>query len=379
MAQPVNPLPGILAARIREEGPLTVADYMTAALIEPGAGYYMTGDPFGADGDFITAPEVSQIFGELIGLWCAQCWQGMGSPASINLVELGPGRGTLMADALRAATVLPAFKDAIAIHLVEASPSLMARQRETLSSYDVSWHGDLSSLPRAPMIVIANEFFDALPVRQFEKIGHEWRERLVTLSPLATPNAPAFTFTNGAVTDEGLAMIPSNLRDAPHGTLLEVSPAMEAVAGDLASRLSRDGGIALVIDYGRTTPDSGWSLQALRQHTRHEPLVSPGQADLTVHVDFPAVTDAARAAGARAWGPVTQATFLNALGIRERAEALSANATGPQRDAIESGVQRLTASDQMGELFNVLAFGHPELSSPAGLPISSADRADKAS
>ncbi len=379
MAQPVNPLAGILAARIREKGPLTVADYMTAALIEPGAGYYMTGDPFGVEGDFVTAPEVSQIFGELIGLWCAQCWQSMGSPKEINLVELGPGRGTLMADALRAASVLPAFRDAIAIHLVEASPSLMARQRETLSQHEVRWHRDLSSLPDAPMIVVANEFFDALPVRQFERIGHEWRERLVTLSPLTTPNAPAFTFTCGAMTDESLFLIPSDRHDAPDGTLLEVSPAMEAAAGDLAGRLARDGGIALIIDYGRATREAGWSLQALRQHKRHEPLVSPGQADLTVHVEFPTIAGAARMAGARVWGPVTQATFLNALGVRERAEALSAEATEPQRDAIETGVKRLTAPEEMGELFKVLAFGHPDLPSPAGLPISSADRPDKAS
>lgn len=379
MAQPDNPLPGILAARIQREGPITVADYMTAALIEPGAGYYMTGDPFGVEGDFITAPEISQIFGELIGLWCAQSWQSMGSPARINLVELGPGRGTLMADALRAASILPDFKAAIAIHLVETSPSLKARQQETLSGHEVAWHADLSSLPRAPMIVIANEFFDVLPVRQFEKNGEAWRERLVTLSPLATANAPAFTFTTGAATDETIRMIPSHLRNAAPGILVEVSPAVEAVAGNLAGRLSKDGGFALVIDYGRATQEAGWSLQALSKHERHEPLVTPGQADLTVHVDFPAITAAARAAGVRVWGPVTQATFLNALGIRERAEVLSANATDQQARDIETGVQRLIAPEQMGELFKVLAFGHPDLSTPAGLPISSADRPDEAS
>lgn len=379
MAQPVNPLPGILAARIQRDGPMTVADYMTAALVEPGAGYYMSGDPFGVEGDFITAPEISQIFGELIGLWCAQCWQSMGSPERINLVELGPGRGTLMADALRAVSVLPAFKAAIAVHLVEASPSLRARQQETLSGHEVTWHRDLSSLPSAPMIVIANEFFDALPVRQFEKNGDQWRERLVTMSPLATSSAPAFAFTTGAMTDESIAVIPANLRDAPHGTLLEVSPAMEAVAGDLAGRLSKDEGVALVIDYGRATQEAGWSLQALRKHKRHEPLVTPGQADLTVHVDFPAIADAAQAAGARIWGPVTQAIFLNALGIRERAKVLSANATDKQARDIEAGVKRLIDPELMGELFKVLAFGHPDLSTPAGLPISSADRPVEAS
>lgn len=358
---------------------MTVADFMSAALIEPGAGYYMTGDPFGAEGDFITAPEVSQIFGELIGLWCAQCWQSMGSPERVNLVELGPGRGTLMADALRAASVLPAFKSAIQIHLVEASPGLKARQQETLSGYEVTWHETLSTLPQSAMIVIANEFFDALPVHQFEKSGEVWRERLVTLSPLATSSAPAFAYTSVPAPAEAVKMIPANLRDAPSGTLVELSPAMEAVAADLAARLSRDRGVALVIDYGHAEQETGWSLQALRKHERHNPLVTPGQADLTVHVDFPAIAKAAQAAGARTWGPVTQAAFLHALGIRERAEVLSANATDQQARSIETGVRRLIDPEEMGDLFKVLAFGHPELSTPAGLPISPADSGEKAS
>ncbi len=370
MAQQDNPLAGILAARIRRDGPMTVADYMSAALTEPGAGYYMTGDPFGVAGDFITAPEISQIFGELIGLWCAQCWQSMGSPDEINLVELGPGRGTLMADALRAASVLPAFKAAIRIHLVETSPSLKARQRETLSDHGVTWHEDLSSLPDAAMIVIANEFFDALPVHQLEKSQEGWLERLVTLSPVATERAPAFSFTTGRAPKKLLAMIPPDLRKGPVGTLVEISPAMEAIAGDLGGRLSKNGGAALVVDYGRAMPEAGWSLQALQSHQRHGPLVTPGQADLTVHVDFTSIAAAAERAGARAWGPVTQAVFLNALGIQERAEMLSKNATDKQARDLEVSVRRLTAPDEMGKLFKVLAFGHPDFPDPAGLPIS---------
>lgn len=379
MAQPDNPLASILAARIRRDGPMTVADYMAAALTEPGAGYYMTGDPFGSAGDFITAPEISQVFGELIGLWSAQCWQTMGSPPSINLVELGPGRGTLMADALRAASLLPAFKAAIQVHLVETSPSLKARQKETLSDHSVIWHEDLSSLPEGPLIVIANEFFDALPVHQLERSDKGWLERLVTLSPLSSETAPAFGFTTGRPESGLVEMIPPDLRNARPGTLIEVSPAMDAVAGELGRRLAQYGGAALVIDYGYSKSQAGWSLQALRRHQRHNPLVMPGQADLTVHVDFGAIANAATRAGAKVWGPVTQATFLTALGIGERAEKLRAGATEQQARDLESGIRRLIHPEEMGELFKVIAFGHPDLPGPAGLPISPADRSKEAS
>ncbi|WP_282607651.1 class I SAM-dependent methyltransferase [Pelagibius sp. Alg239-R121] len=379
MARPDNLLAEWLAAQIREDGPMTVADFMSAALTAPQGGYYMTGDPFGAAGDFITAPEISQIFGELIGLWCAQCWQAMGSPKAINLVELGPGRGTLMSDALRAAAVLPAFRGAIRVHLVEASPSLKEKQRDVLHNVDVTWHQDLTSLPEEAMIVIANEFFDALPVRQFERTLRAWHERLVTLSPLSTKNAPAFAFTTGAASKEAVAMIPQTLRDTPVGTLVEISPAVTQVAGNLAHRLSRYGGAAVIIDYGRAQHQAGWSLQALRSHERHEPLIAPGEADLTAHVDFAAISKASKEAGARVWGPVTQAAFLNAIGLRERADSLCAQGTPAQARDIENGVQRLIESTQMGDLFKVLAIGHADLPTPAGLPISSADRGGRAS
>lgn len=368
MAQPDNPLAGILAARIGSDGPMTVADYMAAALTEPGAGYYMTGDPFGSAGDFITAPEISQVFGELIGLWSAQCWQSMGSPPAVNLVELGPGRGTLMADALRASGALPAFKAAIQVHLVETSPSLRLRQQETLSDHRVIWHEDLSSLPEGPLIVIANEFFDALPVHQLERSDEGWLERLVTLSPLSSDRAPVFSFTTGRPGSGLVDRIPADFRTAIPGTLIEVSPAMDAVAGELGRRLADGGGTALVIDYGHSRSQAGWSLQALRGHRRHNPLVTPGQADLTVHVDFAAIADAAARAGARVWGPVTQTAFLTALGVRERTEKLRAGATEQQASALESGMRRLIDPEEMGELFKVIAFGHPDLPGPPGLP-----------
>ncbi len=373
MVQPDNQLAQLLAERIRQDGPMTVADFMSAALTEPSLGYYMTGDPFGAAGDFITAPEISQIFGELIGLWCAQAWQEMGAPSRINLVELGPGRGTLMADALRAARVLPAFREAIRIHLVETSPSLKARQKETLTGEEVSWHRDLSSLPHAPMIVIANEFFDALPVRQLERGPDVWFERLVALSPVSTDTHPAFAFTRGVATAQIVEMIPAGLRRSPAGTFVEISPAVTAVAGDLAQRLAKEGGLALIIDYGRAQQQAGWSLQALRSHERHAPLIAPGTADLTAHVDFQSLAETAEAAGAKTWGAVTQGAFLRALGIRERAEALGRGASHTQAKDLDLAVQRLTDGEQMGELFKVMAFGHPALPTPAGLPISSTD------
>jgi NADH dehydrogenase [ubiquinone] 1 alpha subcomplex assembly factor 7 len=374
MVLPPNALAQTLAARIHNHGPMTVADFMTAALTDPDGGYYMTGDPFGVGGDFITAPEISQTFGELIGLWCAQSWQDMGSPETINLVELGPGRGSLMADALRAASILPGFRTAIRVHLVETSPSLRQRQREALEGVEVTWHEDLGTLPGTALIVIANEFFDALPVRQFERSAAGWLERLVTLSPIATRDAPAFAFTTGDADAASVGTIPQSLQNAPVGTLVETSPAVLGIASDLAARLARQGGVALVIDYGRTAAQAGWSLQAVRNHERHEPLVAPGQADLTAHVDFASLVEAAEAAGARTWGPVTQGRFLCALGIRERANALCATANPVQKQEIETAVARLTDSAQMGKLFKVLAFGHPELPTPAALPTSGADR-----
>lgn len=373
MVQPDNQLALLLAERIRQDGPMTVADFMAAALTEPGLGYYMTGDPFGRAGDFITAPEISQIFGELIGLWCAQAWQDMGAPKTINLVELGPGRGTLMADALRAARVLPDFRNAIRIHLVETSPSLKGRQREALKDEEVTWHGTLASLPKTPMIVIANEFFDALPVRQLERGPDIWFERLVSLSPVSTEIQPAFAFTKGVASSDTVDLIPAALQQSAIGTLVEVSPAVAAVADDLARRLACYGGLALIIDYGWAHQQAGWSLQALRSHQRHAPLNAPGSADLTAHVDFESLAKTVEAAGAKTWGPVTQGQFLSALGIRERAEVLSAGAAPKQATDLKLAVHRLTEPDQMGELFKVLAIGHPGLPAPAGLPISPTD------
>ena len=361
---PATPLGQRVAARIARFGPMSLAEYMAMVLSDPEHGYYMTGDPFGARGDFITAPEVSQMFGELIGLWCAETWQDMGAPEPILLVELGPGRGTLMADALRAARLAPAFHRALRPHLVEISPVLRARQRDALAraagdAAAPTWHDSLASVPEGALLLIANEFFDALPIRQFEKRAHGWCERLVVLAPdggLALAPAPPSPLS--------AALLPPERADAPEGAVAEVSAAGVALAGDIGRRLAAHGGAALVIDYGHSTPGTGATLQALRGHARHDVLDDPGTADLTAHVDFTALAGAAEAAGAH--GPVPQGAFLEALGIGARSDALRAAATPAQAADVAAARRRLTHPEEMGELFKALALTHSESKPPAG-------------
>ncbi|MFQ5775459.1 MAG: class I SAM-dependent methyltransferase [Kiloniellaceae bacterium] len=362
------PLDRRIAARIARLGPITVAEYMAEALTHPKHGYYMTGDPFGARGDFVTAPEISQMFGELIGLWCADTWQRMGAPDPVLLVELGPGRGTLLADALRAARVVPAFLRALRLQLVEVSPALRARQRATLTAAARAtgaaphWHDGLEGVPDGPLLLIANEFFDALPVRQFERRPEGWCERVVTLAPdggsLAFALAPA-----GA---QAAALVPAELREAPPGSLVEVSVPAIVLAGEIGRRLAAHGGAALVIDYGRARPRAGATLQALRRHAPHAVLADPGTADLTAHVDFSALARAAAEAGAQAHGPVDQGDFLAALGLGARAAALRESATPAQAADIASAAARLSDPAQMGRSYKALALTRAGFGPPAG-------------
>ena len=339
---------------------MTVERYMALCLGHPVHGYYRTRDPLGAQGDFTTAPEISQTFGELIGLWAAEVWRAMGEPSPVRLVELGPGRGTLMADALRAARVLPAFRSATVVHLVETSPALRARQEAELApaGAPVSWYGDLAEVPDGPAIVVANEFFDALPIRQFVGTERGWCERLVGLS------------------EGGLAfgLAPEPARDVPlpvrPGAMLEWPAAGFAVMGRLAARLAAQGGAALVIDYGHARSGFGDTLQAVRHHAYADPLADPGEADLTAHVDFALLASAGRSAGATVLGPVLQGDFLRALGIDARAATLKRRATPAQAGAINAAVARLTGSGegQMGALFKVLGLGAPGLPPLPGFP-----------
>jgi NADH dehydrogenase [ubiquinone] 1 alpha subcomplex assembly factor 7 len=362
MSAPVlaTPLEDMIARMIADEGPIGVDRYMGLALGHPEYGYYMRGDPFGAQGDFITAPEISQMFGELIGLWAAQVWHVMGRPNAIRLVELGPGRGTLMVDALRAAKALPAFRDAIDLHMVETSPALRERQKEALTTAGVlpatscTWHDDIASLPNGPAIIIANEFFDALPIRQFVRDGDAWRERLIGLG---REGKLAF----------GLSHEPEGalVRTAPHGTIIEVALPALTIAAKLTQRIMAQGGAMLIIDYGYVSATSaGDSLQAMHAHTFVDPLSRPGEADITAHVDFATLTLAGRKIGAQVHGPVTQGAFLDALGLSQRAEALRARANPAQLADIDAAQARLTDMRPagMGSLFKVLAICEPELS-----------------
>ncbi|PKR55107.1 class I SAM-dependent methyltransferase [Thalassospira marina] len=363
MSDKENQTPALLdhlKRRISITGPISVADYMTEALAHPQWGYYRKQDPFGQAGDFVTAPEISQMFGELIGLWAAVTWQQMGSPSRLQLVELGPGRGTLMADALRAVRNVPGLSDALTVRFVETSPVLRARQQTAIMPYGIPavWHDSFDEIPEAqnaPMVVIANEFFDALPVRQFQFCKDGWRERLVAISA----ETGELCFTNGALAPMTDALVPVKLRPtAKVGDVFEASPVGVAIANQIAHRLNRDGGAALMIDYGHPHSAFGDTLQALRNHKFHPVLSQPGDADLTTHVDFGALARTFSQADARTGAVLGQGTFLKMLGIEQRAELLKQSASTDQAAAIDAALNRLINADQMGTLFKVLiAYG----------------------
>ena len=349
----------LIKRRIAETGPLSVADFMRLALSEPGVGYYATRDPLGAAGDFVTAPEISQMFGEMIGLWCVDLWEKSGSPDPFLLVELGPGRGTLMADALRAARVRPEFLRAMRLHLVEISHPLRAQQAQRLNAFAPTWHDEVAALPSGPMILLGNEFLDALPIHQFQMTEHGWRERAVGLA------GEELAWTHMAPGPEMSLMRPEH-RKAKAGDIAETCPAALSLAGALAGRFARDAGVALLIDYGPARSGLGDSLQALRGHRPADSLREAGQADITAHVDFAALADAARAHGANAFGPIGQGQFLQVLGIEQRASMLAAKANEEDRAAIAAALHRLIAPLQMGSLFKALAIAAPQQTELAG-------------
>ena len=325
---------------IEHSGPISLARYMALCLSDPDFGYYTQGEPIGAAGDFVTAPEISQMFGELIGLWCAVTWRQLGAPTPVNLVELGPGRGTLMKDALRAIQAEPAFERALTPHLVETGARLRAAQQRTLAGTPATWHNDLTTLPPGPVLVLANEFFDALPAQQYEKCEDGWHERQVT-------------YRDGAF-QPYLSETPCTLdRAGDIGDVFEQAPARERYMADIAARLHAEGGAALIIDYGHVESANGDTLQAVRAHRAQSIYANPGLADLTSHVDFEALCRAA--SGVQSHGPVTQGNFLRSLGIEARAAALQRTASALQARDIGSALNRLLDSRQMGQLFKVMA------------------------
>lgn len=342
-------------------GPISVTDYFALCLADPEHGYYRTRNPFGRAGDFITAPEISQLFGEMIGVFMVLAWQHHGEPADVRLVEVGPGRGTMMSDMLRVVSRLaPRLYEHATVHLVETSPRLQDVQRQTLASHGdkVSWHESFDELPDGFTLLAANELFDAIPIRQFVKTPSGFRERMVGLD--AEDN---LAFALGVATLDP-AMLPPRDGSPADGTVFEISPAREAVAMTICERLKRNHGTALIIDYGHMVTGFGDTLQAVRDHHFDPPLANPGLADLTSHVDFEHLARCALAAGVHVNGCLHQGDFLVALGIEERASSLGRDKDARiQRDIVEA-VQRLAGSGEgmMGELFKVLALSSPAIS-----------------
>ena len=359
MADAPRSLEAEIKRRIAAAGPMPVAQYMSLCLTHPAHGYYMNRDPLGARGDFITAPEISQMFGELIGLWAMAVWKMMGAPASVRLIELGPGRGTMMLDAMRAARAIPAFRKAVSVSFVEISPALEKSQRDAMTGTDlpVEWYKSISEVPPGPAIILANEFFDALPVQQAVMCADGWHERVVKLD-----DSGVLQFSNARDPIPLFeTMLPASLRDAPIGKIFEWRS--DHIALELGRRVVRTNGAALVIDYGHTVSAAGDTLQAVGAHKHAHPLVSPGTVDLTAHVDFQALAQAAESMDARAHGPVEQATFLRNLGIDTRAKALKDVVPAAKVVEIEAAHARLTSTERtgMGKLFKVIGFAHPKL------------------
>jgi SAM-dependent MidA family methyltransferase len=357
MAEERSPLETEIRRLIAVAGPMSIAEYMRLCLTHPQYGYYVTRDPLGAHGDFVTAPEISQMFGELIGVWMVAVWQQMGSPENVRVVELGPGRGTLMNDALRAAKVVGDFHAALVVHLVEISPKLQQAQEQLLEGLGVPilWHSALAEVPSGPVIIIANEFIDALPAHQAVKRADGWHERVVEIAPsgelaigIARDPLPHFEAT-----------LPRGLRQAPEGSVYEWRS--DTVALEIGRRVRTDGA-ALIIDYGHAWYGLGETLQAVAGHSFTDPLRAPGEADLTAHVDFAALAQSAQIIGGRIHGPISQRDLLRGLGIDKRAAALKTRA--PERAAeIDQALARLTATGPrgMGELFKALAIADSKL------------------
>ncbi|MFL5260723.1 MAG: class I SAM-dependent methyltransferase [Hyphomicrobiales bacterium] len=343
---------------IRDEGPMPLDRYMALCLGHPGHGYYTTRDPFGETGDFITAPEASQMFGELIAVWCVSAYRALAAPSKINLIELGPGRGSLMRDLIRAARVAPDFGRAVEIQFVETSPALRKAQADAVPGA-TAWHSRLDTVPEGPLILIANEFFDALPIRQFEFREGRWRERCVGL-------------TEDGKLALGLVETARPFGPAAEGSILEVSPEREEVALHIGRRLASNPGVALIIDYGHLRSGFGDTLQAIRNHRACGILDFPGESDLTAHVDFGPLARALSKGGAVVHRAMTQREFLLAMGLEARAAALSRNISGRDRDMIARAVERLAGPAQMGNLFKVVAATSPGLRAP--YPFGTDDR-----
>jgi len=358
-----SPLQSEIKKLIKSSGPMPVWRYMELCLKHPEHGYYVSRDPLGREGDFTTAPEVSQMFGELLGLWAASLWRTMGSPSLLRLIELGPGRGTMMADALRAVRVLPPLYQTLSVHLVEINPVLRKKQQTTLSGVrNLAWHDDIDEVPDGPCIIFANEYFDVLPIHQVVKREDGWHERMVDLDS----NGKLEFGASSDPIPRFEVLLPPLVRAAPVGAVFEWRPDSEMMK--IASRVRDQDGAALIIDYGHVRSDAGDTFQAIARHSFTDPLNAPGQADVTAHVDFQALARAAEDVSALVHGPVTQGEFLKRLGIETRAVALMAKAAPEVSEDIASALKRLTAGGRtgMGALFKVLGVSSPNLAALPG-------------
>ena len=348
-----TPLNELIRTRIKAGGPITIAEYMELCLTHPQYGYYSTHDPFGAAGDFTTAPEMTQAFGELIGLWAVEMWKRLGSPQRFTLCELGPGRGTLMADALRAASMVSDFMNGLDLHLLDASPLLRDRQRTALAPYQPKWIEQPGQVPDQPVIFIGNEFFDALPIRQFQRTKDGWKERRIAIGPQDTfvfvlqpsPEAPSYEM------DEGV--------------IVETSPIATEYAAQLARPIVKNRGAALLIDYGDDEV-FGETLQAVSNHRAAHLLSMPGMVDITAHVSFLPLATSVRKIGCRVYGPAEQGEFLLALGLGERTAQLCLKGNEQQQRSLNAALHRLTAPEAMGKLFKAFAFTDKATTAPPG-------------
>jgi NADH dehydrogenase [ubiquinone] 1 alpha subcomplex assembly factor 7 len=358
-----SPLQSEIKKLIKTSGPMPVWRYMDLCLTHPQYGYYISRDPLGREGDFTTAPEVSQMFGELLGLWAASVWKAIGQPPLLRLIELGPGRGTMMADALRALRVLPPLYQSLSVHLVEINPMLREKQKSTLSGmHNVAWHENIDEIPDGPAVIFANEYFDVLPIHQVVKCETGWHERTVEIDAggelefgIAPEPVPRFE-----------VLLPPLVRAAPVGAVFEWRPDAEIMK--IATRVRDQGGAALIIDYGHLRSDAGDTFQAIARHSFTDPLKDPGHADVTAHVDFEALVRAVEDLGAAVHGPVPQGDFLRRLGVETRAVTLMAKASHEVSEDISTALNRLIGGGRggMGSMFKVLAVSEPHLTSLAG-------------
>jgi NADH dehydrogenase [ubiquinone] 1 alpha subcomplex assembly factor 7 len=353
-----SPLLDEIKRLIKSTGPMPVWRYMQLCLTHPQYGYYISRDPLGREGDFTTSPEVSQMFGELLGLWSASVWRAMGSPPLLHLIELGPGRGTMMADAMRAMRVLPPLYQALQVHLVEINPVLREKQKATLSgARNITWHDSIETVPAGPAVILANEYFDVLPIHQAVKREGGWHERTVDIGS----DGQLMFGVSADPLQRFDMLLPPVVRAAPVGAVFEWRPDSEMMT--IATRVRNEGGAALIIDYGHVRSDAGDTFQAIARHSYADPLKNPGLADITAHVDFQALGRAAEDVGARMHGPVTQGEFLKRLGIETRAITLMAKATPDVSEAVSGALKRLIDSGRggMGSMFKVIGISDPNI------------------